>query len=123
MRKFIFIVSSLLALSAFAQTENKSIAGYDAGQDIISENYQAGQFLIYDCKEKHFTCVLKEYHDECQFKRDEELKKGSEEFSCAPLGEFPTKKSCFQRQLFLTSNAHGTRFCLPDNEKYKHIQN
>lgn len=107
--KSLFLVLMLLSFKTFAQV--KELAGYDPKVDQIAENYEAGSFLIYDCVEGHWTCVLEEYSQECteKYKQDETAKK--EQVRCVPMTSFPTKKSCFQRQLYLTSQNFSTRFC------------
>jgi hypothetical protein len=95
--------------------------GFDPKTDIISEKYEAGPYLIYDCSEGHWVCVLKEYYEQCQVSRNDELVRKQKELSCAPIGEFPNKKSCFQRQLYMTGQGFGTRFCLSDEWKKKEI--
>lgn len=105
-----FFVSSL----ALAQVLKVKI-GPDPSTDIISENYEAGPFLMYDCSNQHWVCVLESYYNECEKNRQTELLTDKTEHSCAPMGEFPNKISCFQRQLFLTTHNHGTRFCVKNS--------
>jgi hypothetical protein len=93
---------------------------YDPLVDVISEKYEAGPYLIYDCQEKHWVCVLEPYFIACedQRKMDSSLIENAKH-SCAPIGKFPNKISCFQRQLFLTTHHHGDRFCIKDDWKQK----
>lgn len=105
----------------FADTGEKKLAGFDPVTDVISEEYMAGPYLMYDCKEGHWVCVLESYYQECQEKRGRELASSSETHSCAPIGVFPTKKSCFQRQLYMTSHNYGKRFCMKDSWKQKNL--
>lgn len=91
--------------------------------DAISENYDAGSWLIYDCEEKHWTCVLESNYRECEEKRKKDFNLPNEVYhSCAPIGQFPTKRSCFQRQLFMVSQNYGQRFCIKDSWKNKNIE-
>jgi len=114
---------TLLALFMFSFasfSEEKGVAGFDPKTDIIADNYDAGPFLMYDCKEKHWVCVMEEFYKDCEDKRKREIASVNEtKHSCAPIGSFPTKKSCFQRQLFLTTHNHGDRFCIKDEWKSK----
>lgn len=116
------ILTLLFSLSAAAQTSDKVLAGYDPKTDIISEKYEAGPYLIYDCQEGHWVCVLEEYYKECETKRARDLASAGVKHSCAPIGIFPTKKSCFQRQLFLTTHNQGNRFCIKDSWKQKELR-
>lgn len=111
---------ALFCVSTLAFSQEKGVAGFDPRTDIIADNYEAGPYLIYDCKEKHWVCVMDEYYKECQEKRTRDLAStDSTKHSCAPIGQFPTKKSCFQRQLFMTTHNHGDRFCIKDEWKLK----
>lgn len=104
---------------AFAAEEADYIPfDFVMAKDNISEKYLAGAHLIYDCEEKHFVCVLAEDKRSCEEKRLLAMQKKEKFLPCAFIGFLPTKRSCFQRQLFLVSQAHGNRFCL--NEKMKH---
>ena len=111
----------IAALSASADDTEKVLNDYDPKVDIVSENYENGPFLIYDCIEKHYTCVLESYFNDCQKKRDEDLHFKKLELSCAPITQLPNKKSCFQKQLFMVSQNHGVRFCVGPDWKQKEI--
>ena len=115
---FFFILSAL----ALADTADKELAGFDPRTDIISEKYEAGAYLIYDCVEKHWVCVMENFYKDCQEQRALDIKEKKPILSCAPIGAFPVKKSCFQRQLYMTTHNHGTRFCIHEDFKEKQIQ-
>ena len=116
----LLILIFLFSLQALADDQERYIAGFDPKVDIIAENYEAGPYLIYDCKEKHWVCVMEPFYKECEEKRSRDLASTNNvSHSCAPVGVFPTKKSCFQRQLFLTTHNHGKRFCIKDSWKSK----
>lgn len=118
MKMLFMLALFMLSLPLYAQ--EKGVAGFDPRTDIIADNYDAGPFLIYDCKEKHWVCVMEDFYKECGEKRTRDLASTEETtHSCAPVGEFPTKKSCFQRQLFMTTHNHGDRFCIKDDWKQK----
>ncbi len=94
---------------------------YDAKMDNISDKYVAGSHLIFDCEEGHWVCVLAEYSLECEEKRERAMKNGEKFLPCAHLGQLPSKRSCFQKSLYLTGQAHGKRFCLLDSRKKEEI--
>lgn len=98
------------SLSTLADGE-KVLAGYDAKVDVISEKYDTGPFLIYDCEDRHWVCVMESYFNECKEKRLKAISEFKEDLPCAPVGEFPVKKSCFQRELFMVTHNYGTDFC------------
>jgi hypothetical protein len=115
MKAWIFV---FLIAVAFAEEEKNPLpVDFVMSQDNISEKYFAGAFLIYDCEEKHFVCVLPEDYKTCEDQREKAIKNKEKYLPCAPLGEFPTKRSCFQRDLYLVGLAHGNRFCLLDELK------
>ena len=115
---FIFFMTYLPLAQAFDRIK----AGYDPVVDEIADNYEAGAFLIYNCVDKHWTCVLKSYHDQCKAQFNHDRFGGKINLRCVPFDEAPTKKSCFQKQLYLVSQSHGTRFCVNDRWKEKEIE-
>lgn len=120
--KILFLIL-IYASVCWSDDQPKSLAGFDPRTDLIADNYEAGPYLIYDCEEKHWVCVMEEFYKECEEKRKKDLTESGLYHSCAPVGTFPTKKSCFQRQLFLTTHNHGKRFCIRDEWKEKNIKN
>lgn len=111
----------LLSPVLLADSGEKILNGYDPRVDIIAENYEAGAYLIYDCAEKHWTCVLESYYKDCQEKRDQAIHEKKINLGCAPVAILPNKKSCFQKQLFMTSQNHGHRFCVGNDWKQKEM--
>jgi hypothetical protein len=118
----LMLFSLFLSLDVHAQEAEKVLNGYDPKADIISENYEAGPFLIYDCKEKHWTCVLESYYRNCEKSRSKDNHEKKLKMDCAAVAEFPNKKSCFQQQLFLVSRNMGTKFCVGKEWKEKEIE-
>jgi hypothetical protein len=122
MNKILGLCLLLLGVQVLWAREGEQIlAGYDPTVDIIADNYEAGAYLIYDCVEEHWTCVTEPFFKECEKKRDKDILDNLELSRCAPLGLFPTKKSCFQRQLYLTGHKHATRFCVLPEWQQKDI--
>ena len=120
---FLLHLVLISSLNLMADDQLRVKLTYDPVVDIISEKYEAGSYLIYDCVEKYWVCVLESYYKLCEEQRKTELVLSEEPFhSCAPIGKFPNKISCFQRQLFLTTHNHGQRFCVKDSWKKK-VQN
>jgi hypothetical protein len=119
-----FLLSLLMAISwsSVADDRPRVFAGYDPAVDIIADNYEAGRYLIYDCVEGHWTCVTGPYYVECEKKRGLEIEEKKIRASCAAISIFPTKKSCFQKQLFLVSKNHAHNFCTLAGWKQKEIE-
>lgn len=110
----IVMMASILAATFIAQadTGEKFLGGFDPSRDLISQDYTAGAYLIYNCKDQHWVCVTEEDYLECENKWQKGEKASlSTSYECAPIEKFPTKKSCFQRVLFNVSQNLGTRFC------------
>ena len=117
----LMLFSILLSSRLYADSGEKVLNDYDPKVDIISEEYEAGPFLIYDCAQKHWTCVLESYYKDCEKKRAEDIHEKKVVMTCAPVAILPNKKSCFQKQLFLVSQNAGTRFCVGEDWKQKEI--
>jgi hypothetical protein len=111
----------LLSLPLLAQ-ENKDPAGFDPVADNFSEKYEGGPFLIYDCVDKHWVCVLESYYMACEKQRREDIDNKKQLLSCAPLGTYLNKKSCYQRQLYMVGQNYETRFCLHPDMKQKELK-
>jgi len=106
----------------FSDSGAKYLNGHDPRVDVISEKYDAGPFLIYNCKDQHYVCVMADSNKDCEDQRAQAIHEKKLEMDCAPVAEFPNKKSCFQQQLFLVSQNHGTRFCIGPDWKTKEIK-
>lgn len=89
--------------------------------DYISDKYIAGEYLIYDCENEHWVCVREVFSSECRDMREEDKLLGKVRARCAPIEQMPTKRSCFQRQLYLISQNYGNRFCLLEPWRHKMI--
>lgn len=111
-----------LFISSLVYAVEKDPAGFDPRKDVISEKYDAGAYLIYDCSEAHWTCVGESHFKMCEIERKQDLEDKKIDLRCAPIGSFPTKKSCFQRQLFMVGQNFGKRFCLNDEWKQKELE-
>ncbi len=117
------LIAVFLISLAIAKEEEVSLPhDFNGVQDKISDKYYAGAHLIYDCEEKHFVCVLPEDNKVCEEKRAEAIKNKEKFLPCASLGEFPTRRSCFQRELFMVGHAHGNRFCVLDELKKEELE-
>jgi hypothetical protein len=120
--KALFFFLFLALVSVHAKEEEAVPDDFNPAVDNISDKYYAGSWLIYDCKEGHWVCVLEEYYKTCEDERKQGITAKEKHLPCAPIGGFPTKRSCFQRELYLTGNAHGNRFCLLDELKKEELE-
>jgi hypothetical protein len=107
---FLFILISPLC---FAVTEDELTL-------MITDEYESGKFLIYNCEKKHWACVSEENFKDCEKSRQNDFKNIENPIhTCATLNVFSRKASCEQRILFMTTHNHGTRFCIKDSWKLK----
>lgn len=111
----------LMISGALADDGEKELNDYDPKVDMISEDYEAGPYLIYDCDQKHYVCVLESYFKECEEKHQKDLDLNKKNVSCTPISVHLNKKSCFQKQLLVVSRNHGTRACIARDWKQKEI--
>lgn len=88
---------------------------------VVSDSLDnAGNMLIYDCKEKHWKCVQGEEFEGCRQKFiSDQNERDNEFYSCFPFEALPSKRSCEQKILFYTSNNYGSRFCIKEDLKNK----
>jgi hypothetical protein len=77
----------------------------------ISENYVAGEYLIYDCQREFFACVNLESNESCQVRRNNSIKLAEKKYPCAPLKKFNDKRECVLRNYSAIETAKLKRFC------------
>jgi len=78
----------------------------------ISSKYFRGNFLIYDCIDKHYACVEEQNFLACKEKRQSLISKGVEKLPCAPFKEYPTYILCIKKQYELMYSKAPYSFCL-----------
>lgn len=114
-------ISLITFLSVWGDSQERVLSGYDPKVDLISDKYEAGEYLIYDCADSHWVCVRESFYKECEEKRREDSELKRTHSRCAMVGKFPTKKSCFQRQLFMVTHHFGNSFCALGEWKAREI--
>ncbi|HLW56278.1 MAG TPA: hypothetical protein VKY27_02780 [Bacteriovoracaceae bacterium] len=123
--KFILFFMMSLGVSAqsldFLPRGDKLTRGFDFTRDIISDKYLAGPYLIYDCEDQHWVCVVEENYQQCKDQRAKDIRQDKVHARCAPIAEFDVKFSCFQEQLRLVGNVDPTKLCVLENWKRKEI--
>lgn len=105
----------------FLPQSEKLSRNFDFKRDIISDKYLAGPYLIYDCENEHWVCVVEDNFERCKTQRAEDLRQNKVHARCAPIAEFDVKFSCFQEQLRLVSNVDPTKLCVLENWKLKEV--
>lgn len=124
MKTLVFCSIFLLSSSLWASDQlprTKVVRGFDPRTDIISDDLQAGRYLIYDCTKKSWICVLKEHFTECGKKREEDENNQKTYARCAPISEHAVKFACFQEQLRLVTNVDSEKLCVLDSWKQHEI--
>ena len=111
----------LYPLQLFADSGEKFLNDYDPKTDIVSDKYEVGPYLIYDCVDKHWVCVLESYYRQCEETRKQAQLEKKDQLGCLPAGDMGNKKSCFQKQLYFVSHFFGPRQCIGDEWKEKSV--
>lgn len=78
----------------------------------ISSSYRRGEYLLYDCREKHFVCVNSTSFETCEERRKLAIKEKFREMPCAPLKKFKTQKECFDAHYAQIYGQKSKVFCL-----------
>ncbi len=78
----------------------------------ISNKYYLGEYLIFDCEDRHFACVNALSFDLCKDWRKEDLKKYRSKLRCAHLKKFFSQEACFQEQMKQIHESKFKLFCL-----------
>lgn len=117
--KYVLIIT-LCALSAFSLFAQDS-ADFDETRYQISDKYQSGNHLIYDCDDMHWVCVIKEDFDNCYSRTAKALRTGRHRLDCVSESEYESPKDCHKRQLELVKESFYPRFCINPNERKRFI--
>jgi hypothetical protein len=112
---FLLIFSSQL----FAATEEKRIDDSletKLANFKIDQYFRAGEYLVYDCQKKAYTCVDENSFETCKLRREDSKNKKQKEYWCAPLKKFENREKCLQQNYATLEAVHITRFCAPIND-------
>jgi hypothetical protein len=118
----LMLFSLLFPLLLLADSGEKVLNQYDPKTDIVSEKYELGSFLIYDCQDQHWVCVLEQYYKDCEKIREQAIFDKKDNLGCLPVGDLENKKACFQKQLYFVSHFYGARQCIGDDWKQKSVR-
>jgi hypothetical protein len=127
MAKIIILFGSLISFIAIAGEESKNATVFEKAQIknkkatgpeyLISNTYRNGEYLIYDCKKRHFACVNNESFAYCKNKRKESFELRQSHHPCAPLKKFKEQELCFKKQVELIGQVPNKKFCINVNRK------
>ncbi len=92
------------------------LLSFSAMADILdnrqySERYYAGEYLIYDCNDKHWVCADKSAQSKCLSDRKEDILKNVSRLSCIPVKKFKNIKSCTQNKIKLVNEPTDDLLC------------
>lgn len=116
MNKFVILLF-FLVLSAFGQNAD------DVGLDIslrdpnLSLKYQKGEYLVYDCGDKHFVCTALPEYKRCLNQLNYDLENNEIDLSCAPLKKFNTNNECIKEQKRLVHSSIYNGMCENPNKR------
>lgn len=113
--KLSIFVFAFICLSANAQTEKKIDDSLETklANFKIDEHYRAGEYLIFDCKKKAYTCVDENSNETCKLRREESKAKGIRPYLCAPLKKFADREKCLVENYKVVEAVNFERFCYP----------
>lgn len=105
----------MFCLSALAQTEKKIDDSLEAklSNYKIDEHNRAGEYLIFDCKKKAYTCVDENSFETCKTRREDSKQKRSRQYLCAPLKKFDDREKCLIENYKAIEAVNFERFCFP----------
>ena len=115
-RLLIILIFGFFNLSEARDTDN-----FDDTRDVISSKYVTGAYLLYDCEDQHWVCVIQETKEKCEQKRHNELKRGKHHLSCFSAEVFENYKQCTVHQQRLTSSGLNPRVCLHPEVRQRFI--
>lgn len=78
----------------------------------ISSEFARGEYLIFDCSKRYFTCVNKVSFEKCKLLREKGYRGKRKLLPCAPLKEFKSQEACFKKQYSLIHNQKAKGYCL-----------
>lgn len=78
----------------------------------LSERYQRGSYLVYDCASRHWVCTAKDEYQRCERERAEAKQNRQGNLVCGHFRKFDTIEQCQQKQRHMTDFNSSDRFCL-----------
>ncbi len=82
---------------------------------VISSLYRRGEYLIYDCINKHFACVIGPHYERCRETGTKEIVYDSN--FCLKIKEFQDQPSCFVAHEQFSDKSRMKFFCKREMER------
>jgi hypothetical protein len=114
----LLILFTVLSLNLFAKSQE--FVDIYSSDPQLSDRYDRGVHLIYDCKEKHWVCTTKALSQYCEKTRKRAIENYEYSLPCAPFKGFENEKDCNLKQLEFTHKGHIQSYCFHDKVK-KHF--
>ena len=105
----VFILFSMLFTLTGEEGKGKERKSHHRFQ--ISKLYRSGEYLIYDCNNRHFVCADEISFNECREKRNFAIDKRFFLLPCAPLKKFEHYEVCVETQYSKTYQMGNRDFC------------
>jgi len=108
---FLSFVFSIVFQSTETIAENDAVSKLRA-EPYISIRYRRGNFLIYDCRKRHYLCVNKQGFAKCKKERSDSLDRKRNNLRCTPLKSYETQKDCFAASYKQIHSIKNKSFCV-----------
>ena len=82
---------------------------------VISSLYRRGEYLIYDCVNKHFVCVIESNYERCREPQTKEIVYDTN--FCLKIKEFETQPDCFRAHEEFSDKTRMKFFCKREKER------
>jgi len=109
----LILFTLILSMNAFCSDVTTDNSGVDIllMDPYLSTKYQRGQYLVYDCIDKHWVCTGKAEYENCFDGRKIAQENKYDRMPCAPVKVFDGEGQCNKIQARLTSSATNMRAC------------
>jgi len=107
-----------VASERFVADESRDDSALEVGVDFaqqdsfMSDLYQKGAYLVYDCERLHWVCTGAEEFNQCAKRRKEAMILKDENLSCAYFAPYSSRSACHKKQIEMTNRGTYPRFCL-----------
>lgn len=78
----------------------------------LSDLYQRGPFLVYDCVNKHWVCTASNEFKRCEGGRVKAIEDKKAKMPCVPVKDFKTEASCITQQKYVTNSGMSSVSCI-----------
>jgi hypothetical protein len=77
----------------------------------IADNYIEGEYLIYDCAQKHWVCAAQSGQQRCNQQREVAKENNKGTWPCVVVNKYNQTKSCHQFLQQITDDPVYSSFC------------